>query len=485
MKDEEMSVLKTSEKISNVIQRMIEPQFGHVIGCIKISMILKDSRLSTKFDSLYTDCPTNTVSHWLISDVIEFDAHEYIACQGGMYCSFIKNVNICQSIKKVLYSKLLMRNSPKTRNIFLNDNRTLKWKKKINVISTANESVVDFVTDSEDDLLDILKNLDTNGNRKRKYSEIDIDIKIENKRILPSFVNRRRVSSENDRLSKKKFSRTNSLKKMKSMNIDILMVPENNSNITSSMVSTAYVNDNVIEQERKSILRLPEKNTRIIIFDSETASFQPPGLIIDLACIELVNGQRTGRVFQGYCVPWNHKSIHAQAFKVHGLSTNFLRNHSQNRSIIDVMYDFLKFIQNECICEECAVNGANVNEHKIVKLVAHNSTFDRRHVLAAIQHCKRHIRVGSKYSDIDWNSFTDVKIFDTLQYWRTQLGNYANYSLDGMANKLGVKSQVEREVKHGALIDTHVLCECLQKLWINKIAVEKRKCKSRQFQDRL
>ncbi|MGZ5854170.1 MAG: exonuclease domain-containing protein, partial [Xanthobacteraceae bacterium] len=93
---------------------------------------------------------------------------------------------------------------------------------------------------------------------------------------------------------------------------------------------------------------------RQIVFDTETTGLDPlqGDRLVEIGCIEIVNGFPTGQTFHRYINP--EREMPAAAFAVHGLSTEFLRAHPPFAEIAE---DFVAFVGD-------------------APLIAHNASFD-------------------------------------------------------------------------------------------------------------
>ena len=93
---------------------------------------------------------------------------------------------------------------------------------------------------------------------------------------------------------------------------------------------------------------------REIVFDTETTGLDPfqGHRLVEIGCVELVNRFPTGRTFHCYINP--ERDIPGEAFAVHGLSSDFLKD---KPIFSDVADDLLAFIDGS-------------------RLVAHNAGFD-------------------------------------------------------------------------------------------------------------
>ena len=74
---------------------------------------------------------------------------------------------------------------------------------------------------------------------------------------------------------------------------------------------------------------------REIVLDTETTGLDPyqGHRLIEVACIEIVNGIPSGQTFHRYLNP--ERDVPAEAFAIHGLSAEFLRDKPRFDEIID------------------------------------------------------------------------------------------------------------------------------------------------------
>ena len=93
---------------------------------------------------------------------------------------------------------------------------------------------------------------------------------------------------------------------------------------------------------------------REIVFDTETTGFDVENgdRLVEIGAIELVNHVPTGRTFHQYINP--EREVPEEAFKVHGLSYEFLKDYPTFDKVADQWLEFV---------------GDAV-------LVAHNASFD-------------------------------------------------------------------------------------------------------------
>jgi len=138
-----------------------------------------------------------------------------------------------------------------------------------------------------------------------------------------------------------------------------------------------------------------------------------------LGCIELLNGIPTGSTFHAYINP--ERDMPAEAFAVHGLSAEFLKEH---RRFIDVVDDFLAFIGD-------------------APLVIHNAGFDHTFLCAELKRAEREL-------------IARERLIDTLLLARRKHPAGPN-RLDDLCARYGIDNS--RRTKHGALLDAEILAE--------------------------
>lgn len=160
---------------------------------------------------------------------------------------------------------------------------------------------------------------------------------------------------------------------------------------------------------------------RQVVLDTETTGIghESGHRVIEIAGVELINRRLTGRHYHVYLNP--QREIDAGAFKVHGISREFLQDKPLFKTIRD---ELLAFIE-----------GAEV--------IIHNAPFD----------------VGFLNSELrlsKWKkSFDDhCRIFDTLVYAREKHPGLRN-NLDALCKRYDVNNS-NREL-HGALLDAEIL----------------------------
>lgn len=159
--------------------------------------------------------------------------------------------------------------------------------------------------------------------------------------------------------------------------------------------------------------------TREIVLDTETTGFDPYSgdRIVEIGCIELKNHIPTGDSFHVYINP--ERDMPESAFKVHGLSTDFLSQQPVMKGVID---DFVEYIEDS-------------------PLIIHNAKFDMKFLNAELEwHDRAILPMG--------------RAIDTLIMARKMFpGSPA--SLDALCKRFEIDNSGRH--KHGALIDSELL----------------------------
>ncbi len=160
---------------------------------------------------------------------------------------------------------------------------------------------------------------------------------------------------------------------------------------------------------------------REIVLDTETTGFEPDqgDRIVEIGCVELLNHMPTGRTYHQYINP--KRAMPEDAFKVHGLGDDFLRD---KPLFADIAQAFLGFI-----------GGA--------KLVIHNAAFDMKFLNAELR--------WLNLAQLPWE-----QAIDTLAIARKKFpGSPA--SLDALCRRFNIDNGAR--TLHGALLDSEILAE--------------------------
>lgn len=80
---------------------------------------------------------------------------------------------------------------------------------------------------------------------------------------------------------------------------------------------------------------------REIALDTETTGLNPKSghRVVEIGCVEMINHISTGETFHVYINP--QRDMPEEAFRVHGLSEDFLREHPLFAEVADKFLDFI------------------------------------------------------------------------------------------------------------------------------------------------
>ena len=173
------------------------------------------------------------------------------------------------------------------------------------------------------------------------------------------------------------------------------------------------------------MLKKLSKSMNEIFLDTETTGLSPNDKhkIVEIACIETNDLTPTKKVFHKIINP--QRDVPEGAFKVHGISTEFLKDKETFDKVGD---EFLEFIQDR-------------------KIIIHNASFD----LGFLNYELRLVRKKEIKRD---------NIIDSLEVARGKFPGISN-SLDALCRRFGI--DLSRRKKHNALLD----CELLREVYIN------------------
>ena len=160
---------------------------------------------------------------------------------------------------------------------------------------------------------------------------------------------------------------------------------------------------------------------REICLDTETTGLDPKDghKIIEIACFELINKVKTGKVFHSFVNPL--RDVPHEAFRIHGISTEFLKDKPTFDLIADKFLDFI---------------GDDI-------LVIHNASFD-------IKFLNFELNILRK------KTLEMSRVVDSLMLARKKFPGGQN-SLDALCKRFNL--DLSKREKHGAMIDTELLCD--------------------------
>src|ERR1700712_150241 len=160
---------------------------------------------------------------------------------------------------------------------------------------------------------------------------------------------------------------------------------------------------------------------REVILDTETTGLDPfrGDRVVEIGCVEIFNRMPTGQYFHRHINP--EREMPAEAFAVHGLSTQFL---SDKPLFLHVVEEFLEFIAD-------------------APLVIHNASFDIAFINAELE------RIAKPAIARD-------RLVDTLLLARRKHPGVSN-RLDDLCSRYAIDNS--KRTKHGALLDAELLAE--------------------------
>ena len=160
---------------------------------------------------------------------------------------------------------------------------------------------------------------------------------------------------------------------------------------------------------------------REIVLDTETTGLDPlqGDRLVEIGCIELVNRIPSGQTFHVYLNP--ERGMPAEAFAIHGLSDEFLKDKPLFATVADA---FLGFLGD-------------------APLVIHNAGFDIGFLNAELERAGR-------------PSIGRERLVDTLLLARRKHAGASN-RFDDLCVRYAIDHS--RRTKHGALLDAELLAE--------------------------
>lgn len=160
---------------------------------------------------------------------------------------------------------------------------------------------------------------------------------------------------------------------------------------------------------------------RQIVLDTETTGIghEQGHRIIEIGCVEVIDRRITGNDFHVFINP--EREVDAGAFRVHGISTEFLQDKPYFNEIVD---DFLGFIGNS-------------------ELIIHNAAFDLGFLNAELARLKKALRIE-----------TLCTVTDTLELARAKHPGQRN-NLDALCKRYDIDNSSRQW--HGALLDAKIL----------------------------
>jgi DNA polymerase-3 subunit epsilon len=161
---------------------------------------------------------------------------------------------------------------------------------------------------------------------------------------------------------------------------------------------------------------------REIVLDTETTGLDPYAdhRLVEIGCIELINHMPTGRQYHQYINP--QRPMPKEAFDVHGLGDDFLKDQPVFAEVAD---DFIEFIGEDSV------------------LVIHNASFDMKFLNA----------------ELEWLNKPRIamdRALDTVQMARKKFPG-SPVSLDALCRRFKIDNS--NRTLHGALLDSDLLAQ--------------------------
>lgn len=160
---------------------------------------------------------------------------------------------------------------------------------------------------------------------------------------------------------------------------------------------------------------------RLIVLDTETTGLDPDtgDRIVEIGAVELIDDMPTGKKLHLYINP--QRDMPKEAFDVHGLSTERLRNEPV---FAEIAKSFIDFVGDS-------------------RMVIHNAKFDMKFINAELK------RVGHDEYPLD-------RAIDTIVIAKRKFPT-SPASLNALCNRFGIS--LENRELHGALKDADLLAE--------------------------
>ncbi|MBI1275965.1 DNA polymerase III subunit epsilon [bacterium] len=163
------------------------------------------------------------------------------------------------------------------------------------------------------------------------------------------------------------------------------------------------------------------RGKREIALDTETTGLEPEEghRIVEIGCVEMIDGIRTGNTFHKYLNP--QRDMPEEAQRIHGLSSDFLKDKPTFKQVVK---EFVSFIGN-------------------APLVIHNAAFDMKFLNAELINAKHPPLPG-------------MRAIDTLMMAKRMFPGSPS-SLDALCKRFNI--DLGKRVYHGALLDAELLAD--------------------------
>lgn len=160
---------------------------------------------------------------------------------------------------------------------------------------------------------------------------------------------------------------------------------------------------------------------REIVFDTETTGMDPEtgDKLVEIGAVELINHIPTGVTFHRYINP--QREVPEEAFKVHGLSYDILKEYPTFAEQVD---EWIEFVGDAI-------------------LVAHNAPFDMKFI-------------NFEQKELGRITYGNERVIDTLEIARKLFPGQRN-NLDALCKRFNIDNSAR--TLHGALLDADLLAK--------------------------
>ncbi len=170
---------------------------------------------------------------------------------------------------------------------------------------------------------------------------------------------------------------------------------------------------------------------RQLILDTETTGLKPENgdRIVEIAAWELIDGKETGNYYHVYINP--QKKMPEEAFTVHGLSDEFLKDKPLFKTIVN---DFLDYIKD-------------------AELLIHKADFDIKFLNAELEKADKP-KIWQYVKEV-----TCTLTLDKMLYAKER-----SHTLDNICKRFNIDLSERENNGHGALLDCQLLTKAYLKM---------------------
>ena len=183
---------------------------------------------------------------------------------------------------------------------------------------------------------------------------------------------------------------------------------------------------------------------RYIIFDTETTGLDPLSgdKIIEIGCVEMIDGRLTENFFHTYINPEKH--IPEDVVEITHITDEKVANSPVFKDIANKLMDFF---------------NKNTDKNDKTVLVAHNASFDIKFL-------------NHELKTIGMENLDKFEVIDTLDVARRRFPNQ-KATLDILCEKFNISLEERQKEGHGALTDSKILAKVFLELMKTVNVLEK------------